>query len=67
MRPVCLKELKKGDSFTLFPVDAPHENIVYVRDEYNRCTRKYICFRFSDVNSIREFKGRQIVYIDFQF
>lgn len=67
MIEVKIKDLKKGDFFTLKPISEPAENQVYIRDVYARDIKKYLAYKFSDVNSFREFKGDKIVYTDFIF
>lgn len=68
MRKVMLKDLKKGDFFTLKDYgEFPEESRVYVRDEYDRSEKKYGYSRFSDWNHYGLKKGTTIVYTDFTF
>lgn len=62
-----IKELKKGDFFTLKNVEYPKESEVYIRGEYDRTEKKYECYKFSDVNSTRMIKGDKEVYTDMIF
>lgn len=62
-----IKDLKKGDFFTLKEIEYPNEKQVYVRGEYIREEKRYSCYKFSDVNYERLFKGEKLVYIDFIF
>lgn len=62
-----VSELKKGDWFTLKEIETPNENQVYVRGAYDRASKSYCCYKFSDVNSERCFKGTKTVYIGFTF
>lgn len=63
-----LKELKKGEYFTLKPVEEPSEAQVYVKDDYDRSERKYLAMKFTDIwGSGRYFKGDKVVYVDFTF
>ena len=62
-----VKDLKKGEWFTLKPVEEPKPNQVWVRDEYDRTTKTYICYNWDDVNRYREFKGNKEVYTEFTF
>lgn len=64
---MTIKDLKKGDYFTFMSVQYPSENIVWVKGEYDRETKKYIVFKFNDVNKYRLVKGSQNVYQDFVF
>lgn len=62
-----IKELKKGEYFTLKDVEYPSENIVWVRGDYERSMKKYSCYKFSDVCHERFFKGDKEVYTEFTF
>lgn len=68
MKIVKIKELKKGDFFTLKPYgDYPTELQVYVKDEYCRSAKKYFGYKYGDVNFSRLFSGEKEVYTDFIF
>lgn len=62
-----LKELKNGEMFTLKPIEYPKESQVYIREEYDRSTKRYICIKWSDVNAERLLKGDKEVYTEFYF
>lgn len=62
MTITTINKLKKGDFFKLTP-----NGRVYVRDEYNRMTRKYEYIDFDDANRWHECKGTKKVIIDFYF
>lgn len=62
-----IKDLKKGDFFTLKPLEYPNENQVYIRGEYDRASKKYDCGKFSDISYSMLFKGDKKVYTDFIF
>ena len=64
---MTIKELKKGDFFTLKPIENPKESQVYIRGDYDRSTKKYFCGRFDDISYEKEFKGDKVVYTDFVF
>ena len=73
---MTIKELKKGELFTLKPVPedpendnlrVPKESRVYIRDEYDRRERKYWCQKWDDINAGRLFAGDKEVYTDFVF
>lgn len=67
MKTCKVKDLKKGDFFTLKPIDEPTENQVYVRDFYARDVKKYCAYKYGDCNYSRCFSGDKVVYIDFYF
>lgn len=62
-----LKDLKKGEYFTLKPIEEPKENQVYIRGEYDRTERKYDCGRCDDISYSRYFSGKTEVYTQFTF
>ena len=62
-----IKDLKKGEYFTLKPIAYPTEKQVYVRGEYDRTDKKYCCGKFSDISVSRLFDGNKEVYTDFIF
>lgn len=62
-----LKDLKRGEWFTLKPITEPKESQVYIRGEYDRESKKYGCQKFSDINAERFIKGNTTVYTGFTF
>lgn len=62
MTTTIINKLKKGDFFKL-----SLNGRVYVRDDYNRMTRKYEYHDFDDANRWHECKGTKQVIIDFVF
>lgn len=68
MLKIKLKDLKKGDFFTLKDYgDCPNESQVYIKGDYERIEKKYSCIKFSDCNSEIFKKGDMLVYTDFIF
>ena len=64
-----LKELKKGDFFSLKPHGERHikDSQVYIKGEYDRTEKKYDCGRADDISYSRYFDGNKTVYTDFIF
>ena len=62
-----LKDLKKSEWFTLKPVTEAKENQVYIKGEYNRTERKYLCGKFCDISASRLLSGDREVYTEFTF
>lgn len=62
-----ISQLKKGEWFTLKPIAEPKESQVYIRGEYDRTEKKYVCGKFSDISYSRLIKGNTEVYTDFVF
>jgi hypothetical protein len=73
MKPVLLKQVKRGEFFTLTNNVKHNEDgevlskYVYVRDAYDRESKKYEVYKFDDVCNCRFMKGTRIVWIDFCF
>lgn len=64
---MTVKELKKGDMFTFKQIDEPKDSQVWIRDEYDRMSRKYLVICFNDINRQRLIKGDTNVYTEFTF
>lgn len=62
-----ISELKKGEWFTLKPIDEPNEMQVYIRGDYDRQSKTYGANKYGDYNYERFFKGSKEVYTDFIF
>lgn len=62
-----LKDLKRGDWFTLKPIAEPTEKQVFIKGQYDRFSKKYDCGRFDDISYSRFLKGETAVYTDFTF
>lgn len=62
-----LKDLKKGDWFTLKNFSEPKDNQVWIKNEYNRSSKKYLCIRCSDISDSKEVSGDKEVYTNFTF
>ena len=62
-----IKDLKKGEFFTLKPIAEPKESQVYIRGEYDRSERKYWAQKFSDIGDGKYLDGNRTVYTDFTF
>lgn len=67
MTKTTLKEIKRGEWFTLKPIEEPTEKQVFIKDEYDRAEKKYICGRFDDIGYSRLLKASTVVYIGFTF
>lgn len=64
---MTVKDLKIGDYFVLKPVSEAKESQVYIRGEYDRSSKKYLCGKFVDISYSRLLKGDTEVYTDFTF
>lgn len=67
MRQTTIKELKPGDFFTLKPIEEPTDSQVWVRDQYDRSSKKYDVYKWSDINHFSQRKGNTKVWTDFTF
>jgi len=57
-----IRNVLKGE-FIRFTANGP----VYVRDDYDRESKTFSCYKFSDVNSFRNVKGDKSVFVGFTF
>jgi len=62
-----LKDLKKGEWFTLKPYPEPKPSQVYIRDEYDRSERKYLVTKWDNISYSRMLSGTTPVYTNFVF
>ena len=62
-----LKDLKQGEYFILKDIPEPKESQVYIRGEYDRSSKKYLCEKFVDISCSRLLKGDTEVFTDFTF
>ena len=62
-----LKNLKKGDFFTVRPIADPDETQVWIKGDYDRSSKTYSCIRFDDCCRERFLKPSTKVYTDFVF
>lgn len=63
--PVPLRSLKKGEWFTVKPIAYPTDKQVYIKDDYDREEKKFMCGRCDDISYSTYFKGDKLVYTDF--
>lgn len=66
-KAVPLKSLKKGAWFTIKPIAAPTDKQVYIKDDYDREEKKFMCGRCDDISYSTYFKGDKLVYDDNNF
>lgn len=66
---MTIKELRLGEFFTLkdYGTNEVSEKVVWVRGEYDRSTRNYSCYKFTDVCHESFYKGDKKVFTDFIF
>lgn len=67
MEKKTLKETKKGELFTLKPIEEPKETQVYIKGDYDRSEKKYDCGKWSDISYSRLLKASTVVYVGFTF
>lgn len=64
---MTIKELKKGEYFTLKAIDNPTEKQVYVKGDYDRSEKRYEAVNFADISKAKYLKPNTVVYVDFIF
>ena len=64
-----LKNIPNGEFFTLRKPDGdePNWTSVWVKGDYDRSSRTYDCYKWSDVNWVSEMKGTRKVWVGFTF
>lgn len=64
-----LKELKRGEYFTRKPMyeQEAKPSQVYIKEDYDRSTKKYWCQKLDDISKGMELNGDTEVYTDFIF
>lgn len=68
MTQTTLRELPRGSYFTLKDYgDYPDEKRVYIKQDYDRTSKKYSCIKFDDINAETFKKGATVVFTDFTF
>ena len=64
---VQLKDIKKGDWFTLKEIAEPKESQVYIKGDYDKASKTFSVCKYSDTNSERFLKGTKEVFTEFTF
>lgn len=64
---MIIKDIKKGDYFTLKEISEPKESQVYIKGEYDKSSKTYSCCKFNDMNEERFYKGNKIIFAEFIF
>lgn len=67
MEKTKIKNLKRGDYFTLTPVKKPNISQVWVRGEYIPQAKCYSTYKWENINHEVIRKGDKEVYTDFTF
>ncbi|MBR3564715.1 MAG: hypothetical protein IKN39_04530 [Clostridia bacterium] len=58
----ALKKLKQGEYFTLKEVEEPKESQVWIKDEYDREEKAFLCYNFANTSKWKYIKGDKQVY-----
>ena len=64
---MTVRDLKKGDFFTLKDIANPTEKQVFIRGEYDKSDKAFCCGRFDDISYSRMLKPNTKVFVDFIF
>ena len=62
-----LKELKKGDIFTLKAIEKPFDSQVWIKGDYDRSLKAFSCINYADANRERFFKASREIFTEFTF
>ncbi len=61
MRQIELRKVKREDFFRLTDSDtAP----LWVRSEYDKCSKKFGCYKYDNINHYSEFTGKRLVFVE---
>ena len=61
MRQIELRQVKRGDIFRLKDSEtAP----LWVREDYDRGSRKYGCCKYDNINHFSIINGKRLVFVD---
>lgn len=63
---MTIKDLKKGDFFTLRPIEKPKAAQIYIRGDYDRGLQAYWCPCFNNMSDIRFIESSREVFTDFK-
>lgn len=58
----ALKKLKQGEYFTLKEIEEPKESQVWIKDEYDREEKAFLCYNFANTSKWKYIKGDKQVY-----
>lgn len=67
-----LRELKEGEFFTTsldraIKASQGQSQFVWIKGEYDRSSKKYVCYKFNDINCTKLFNTNTIIYTNFTF
>ena len=57
-----IKELKQGNYFTTKPIEDARSKDIWVRDEYDRAEKKYLCHNYANNNRWKYFDGGKTIF-----
>lgn len=67
MNQIELKNIDKGEFFTLKAIKEPAEEQVYIKGYYDKSSKTYSCINYSDSCKERFLKGDRLVFVGFTF
>lgn len=59
---MTIKDLKKGEYFTIKEIEEPTDSQIWVRNHYDRATKTYSASNYADINRERFFKASKQVF-----
>lgn len=63
----AIKDLKKGDFFTIKDIAEPKASQVWVKFQWDCSLHAWECIRFDDINRCKYLSPDTLVYTDFTF
>lgn len=67
MEAKTIRDLKQGEYFTMKAIDEPCEAQVWVREHYDRGSKRYCVTNYANCGREKFLKGDTVVYVDFYF
>lgn len=64
---ITIKDIKKDEMFTLKNIEQPKEKQVWLKSHYDRSTKKFVIYNFSDIGKSKIINGSKEIFTNFTF
>jgi len=62
-----IKDLKKDEMLTLKNIEQPKEKQVWLKSHYDKSTKKFVIYNFSDIGKSKLIDGSKEIFTNFTF
>ena len=62
-----IKDLKKDEMLTLKNIEQPKESQVWLKSHYDKSTKKFVIYNFSDIGKSKLIDGSREIFTNFTF